>query len=398
MWQDLERGSLVSAPYPQFAKDSNGKRKLQDGFFKGPYGMMLIKKYPWVVYDVDRDEGRLPTKLYCMQRHTYARSGLRKGDRLRDDHHLHVKLIPPGGDKKDKGDAPHDPLIVQEVYNRKPIAQSAYLEFKNIVVIEVNEHVELDGHLEPDSWFHLFDLHAFTIFRAVANQLESMPIHKEHAKAIVRNLANTFIEKLEGAAGMVSANRLRITALNEATPRAQMVHGERNNRVSSTSTSARNQLIETSNVNISQQATEVRHPPNRSGDRTRRGRIGSPHAADLEERDRERVDRAEGIIGSRSGRTAAHDHEDNRTRRPERDWRSGGREDRHTLGDSRLGSRNRRADYDEDFVQANNDRVGREYRKGGRQRDRSNGREQERGRGMYANQRDGGPGRSGRRA
>lgn len=236
--REIQRGSLIAAPIPQFAKDKNGKRRLTEGFFKSPKGMMLIKKYPLVVYDVDRDQGRLPTKLYCMQRHTYGESGLKKGDRLREDHHLHVKLIPPGKNKNDKGDAPNGPLLIRELYNTKFVSENAYLEFKSIVIVELDEHVDLDGRLEPSSWFDLFGLYISTIVSAANDQLKITPSHKGQAKTIVDSLVNAVVESLDGPAGAVSTGRHQTSALDEVTPPTQIAHGEVNKQISSTSTFA----------------------------------------------------------------------------------------------------------------------------------------------------------------
>ncbi|CAN9088421.1 unnamed protein product [Alternaria alternata] len=385
--REIQRGSLIAAPIPQFAKDKNGKRKLTEGFFKSPKGMMLIKKYPLVVYDVDRDQGRLPTKLYCMQRHTYGEGGLKKGDRLREDHHLHVKLIPPGKNKNDKGVAPNDPLLIRELYNTKFVPENAYLEFKSIVVVELDEHVDLDGQLEPSSWFDLFGLYISTIVSAANDQLKSTPSHKWQAKTIVNSLVNAFVENLDGPAGAVSTGRHQTSALDEVTPPTQIAHGEVNKQISSTSTFAQNQLIETRNGNISQQATEVQYARERSENYGIRERSRSPRRSS-DETSSEHDNRARNYWFSL-------DYGDER-RRPGGDWQSSRREDRHTVRDSRRGGRNRRSDYNESPVLGEDAPAEREYHGNDRQFDRLNGWRQGRVGGMNANRRDGGSGRDGR--
>lgn len=313
---------------------------------------------------------------------------MKKGDRLREDHHLHVKLIPPGKNKNDKGDAPNGPLLIRELYNTKFVSENAYLEFKSIVVVELDEHVNLDGRLKPSSWFDLFGLYISTIVSAANDQLKSTPSHKGQAKTIVNSLVNAVVESLDGPAGAVSTGRHQTSALDEVTPPTQIAHGEVNKQISSTSTFAQNQLIETCNGNISQQATEVQYARERSKNYGIRERSRSLRRS-YEETSSEHDNRVRNYRFSL-------DYGDER-RRPGGDWQSSRREDRHTVRDSRRGGRNRRSEYNESPVLGEDAPAEREYHGNDRQFDRLNGWRQGRVGGMTAIRRDGGSGRDGRR-
>jgi len=341
----VQIGSLIMAPIPQFGKDPRGKEKTKDGFFASPHGMMLVKKYPLTVYNVDRNDGRMPTKLYCMQRHTYGESGLWKGNRLRDDYHLHVKLIPPDGNKEDKGDAEHDPLLVRALYNGKSISENAYLEFKSIFVIELDEYVELDGQLETSSWLRLFEMHLSTHMSTVLLQLESSPGLRKEAEEIVNNLAKTFVEKAGAKFKMIPADRGQTATINEATARNQVIYGELHGQANSASTIAQNQLVSTRDGNASQQATKVRRSREGLEGYTWRQRSRSPRAAESQ-RYRERDDDSEGDTQARDRSHQARTYEDERTRRQQGgNWpNSRNGEERHTLRESRYGQRDHRSD------------------------------------------------------
>jgi len=372
----LQIGSLITAPIPQFAKDPRGKEKTKDGFFASPHGMMLVKRYPLTVYNVDRDNARMPTKLYCMQRHTYGKSGLWKDGRLRDDHHVHVKLLPPGGNIADKGDAENDPLLVRELYNNKSIADNAYLEFKSIFVVELDEHVELDGQLETSSWLRLFGMHLSTHMNTVLLQLESSPGRKEEAKEIVNDLVKAFAKKAGGKNEAMHAGQSQNTTINETTAQTQVVYGELNGQANSASSIAQNQLISTRHGNASQQTTDVYSPWERSEGREPRRRSRSP-GAELQPF-RERDDRYE---GNDQPRYQPRTYEDERTRRAQGgDWpHSRDRGERHTVRESRHGERDHRSDRDTNPMPLNRYYADSEGRRSDRRYDSPGGREQGRG-------------------
>ncbi|CAN9082064.1 unnamed protein product [Alternaria alternata] len=219
--RNIVRGSLITAPVIQFGKDRDGRRKRERGFYKSPLGMILIKRYPLVVYDVDLDERHLPKRLHCMQRHTYGGSGLRRGARLREDYHLHVKLVPPGRDKNDRGDAPNEPLIIERMYNSKKISENSYLEFRSICTVELDEYVVLDGHLEMDSWVRLFGLYMSTVSRTATQQLQKTPEFRRQIRDVFDDLTGDLDENEQRVAGAVSTDLIQRATSNNASLQSQ---------------------------------------------------------------------------------------------------------------------------------------------------------------------------------
>ncbi|CAN9102090.1 unnamed protein product [Alternaria alternata] len=166
--RNVVRGSLITVPLIQFAKDRDGKRKREQGFFKSPFGMMLIKS-----------------------------------------------------DKNNRGDAPNDPLVIQRTYNSKPIAANAYLEFRSICAVELNEYVELDGQLEMESWVRLFKLYMSTVSRTATQQLQRTPVFRRQIRDVFDNLTRGLDEDEERAASAVSTGPIQRTTSDEATPQTQ---------------------------------------------------------------------------------------------------------------------------------------------------------------------------------
>jgi hypothetical protein len=344
--RNVVRGSLITAPLIQFAKDRDGKRKREQGFFKSPFGMMLIKRYPLVVFDVDLDRDNWPTRLYCMQRHTYGKKGLWRGPRLREDHHLHVKLVLPDGDKNNRGDAPNDPLIIQRTYNSKPIAANAYLEFRSICAVELNEYVELDGQLEMESWVRLFKLYMSTVSRTATQQLQRTPVFRRQIRDVFDNLTRGLDEDEERAASAVSTGPIQRTTSDECTPQIQQFPGEFIEETTSLTRVSQNHRLRTRDGNVysyNRQETEVRRPRERSAEETRRRRSRSPHGVEPE-RYRDRDDPSEHSSQPRYDRNRT---QGGHARREERRWPDSYNDrNRHTLNESRPGRQIRRPDYD----------------------------------------------------
>ncbi|CAN9137568.1 unnamed protein product [Alternaria sp. RS040] len=243
--RNIVRGSLITASVIQFGKDRDGRRKRDRGFYKSPLGMILIKRYPLVVYDVDLDERHLPKRLHCMQRHTYGGSGLWRGARLREDYHLHVKLVPPGRDKNDRGDAPNEPLIIERMYNSKRISENSYLEFRSILTVELDEYVVLDGHLEMDSWVRLFGLYMSTVSRTATQQLQKTPVFRRQIRDVFDDLTRGLDEKERRAAGTVSTDLIQRATRNNATLQSQQFLGERGEEIISTTRVTQNHHLKT---------------------------------------------------------------------------------------------------------------------------------------------------------
>ncbi|RII05192.1 hypothetical protein CUC08_Gglean010285 [Alternaria sp. MG1] len=344
--RNIVRGSLITAPVIQFGKDRDGRRKRERGFYKSPLGMILIKRYPLVVYDVDLDERHLPKRLHCMQRHTYGGSGLRRGARLREDYHLHVKLVPPGRDKNDRGDAPNEPLIIERMYNSKKISENSYLEFRSICTVELDEYVVLDGHLEMDSWVRLFGLYMSTVSRTATQQLQKTPEFRRQIRDVFDDLTGDLDENEQRVAGAVSTDLIQRATSNNASLQSQQFPGERGEEIISTTRVTQNHHLKTREGNVisnNRQDTEVRHPRGRSTEETRRRRSRSPHGVEPE-RYRNRDDAPEYSSQPRYDRNRTQGYH---ARREERRWPdSRNAENRHTIRESRPGRQIRQSDYD----------------------------------------------------